>query len=199
MGCCSSSMNSYNQSFLKTTPCGHVICTQHQHCGGVAVVVVNNYNRNGIRAKVVLLGKERTGKYKGTYNLCAGKTEVQDYVQGFKCFIATARRELDEEFKLSLSSSSFRGQMKQCFTHGRTVMFVIECMGLRRQSLNPMIAKALNNPHLPHYLKEIEHVEWFRMDSLQQLEGKSGRVSSFVREVMRRVAFYKKFNWIFFL
>ena len=195
MGCCSSSMNSYKQPFLGTAPCGHAICAQYQHCGGVAVVVVNNYNRNGIRAKVVLLGKERGGKYKGAYNFCAGKTEAHDS----KCFIAAARRELDEEFKLSLSTSSFNNKLKKCFTHGRTVVFVIECTGLSRQSLNPAISKALNNPHLPHHLKEMEHVDWFRMDSLQQLEGRSERVSSFVRDVMPKVAFYKKINWIFFL
>lgn len=163
--------------------CNHEICTHICKTSdnskisgmGVGIVIYNNYFDRFTRRNipVVMFGKEREGNYKGKYNVCGGKME--DIDDG--CYIKAVLRELKEEFKIDLDMNEFfnkfTNSMNQVrfFYCGNTPIFVGKFESLSRAPINVKIIEDYKNWRLPFCYKEIEHVDWFRLDSGKQLEG----------------------------
>lgn len=155
--------------------------------GGVGMILLNNYyNRNKY---VVLLGKERGGKYAGEYNLCAGSVEKCDN----SCYIEAAKRELMEEFKMDLHKSkdfdkvfkNTSGKIRYIM-HNSNPVFIGVISGIKRKDLNDKIQKDNNNTKLSRSLREMDDVDYFWLDGTQ-IENKKHNVSSFASSVMNRI------------
>jgi len=162
--------------------------------GGVGIVVLNYYPGKGW---CILLGKERDGIYKHKYNLAAGK------VEGHMCYIYTFIKELAEEFKISIFEEDIPTYFAQengdwrIFIHNGTPIFVGIFPNISRGPLNKKIMEANKNSSLNWCEREMECVDFFKLDTLQQIDGKnvddSGykiKVTSFAAEVVQEV---KKF------
>jgi len=155
-------------------------------CTGVAVIVLNKYYN---QVPVILLGKERRGRYARKYNFAAGVIDPGDK----NCILAAAGRELFEEFKVDVRLETnfdqhfrYNGEIIYFMHHG-TPVFVSMFRGLSRSSLNPVIAQCNANPHLDPCLKEMECVNWFRLDqNLIGIDGMNYEISPFVEGVVRR-------------
>ena len=76
--------------------CAHPICRRPHK--GVGVVILDPSHGT------VLLGKERFGRYKGRFNICAGSMEKEDG----GCVVRAALRELMEEFKMTIGSAEWQ-------------------------------------------------------------------------------------------
>ena len=155
--------------------------------GGVGVAVLNNYPGKGW---CILLGKERDGIYTHQYNLAAGK------VEGHMCYIYTFIKELAEEFKISIFEEDIPNYFAQengdlrVFIYNGTPIFVGIFPDISRGPLNKKIKNANNNHALNWCEKEMECVDFFTVDTLQQIDGKtvddSGykiKVTSFAKDV----------------
>ena len=155
--------------------------------GGVGVILLNNYYNCNKYA--VLLGKEKGGRYAGEYNLCAGSVEKCDN----SCYIATARREMLEEFKLDLHKSSdfdkvFKNSSGKVryIMHNSNPVFIGVISGIKRKDLNDKIKKDNSNTKLSHSLREMDNVDYFWLNGTQ-IENNVHSVSSFASSVMNRI------------
>lgn len=158
---------------------------KHTGKGGVACLILNHYNG---QRWVALLGCERYGIYKNSYNLCSGQLDESD--KG--CFIVCLKRELNEEFKLTLDKEMFdamflnnQGKVRYIM-EGGTPVFIGIVIGLRRITLNTLITKD-NNSDLPKYKKEIKRVDYFYLDNEEQIEGDPYNVSTFAQTALKRI------------
>jgi hypothetical protein len=165
--------------------CSHKTCADCRLNGinGVAAVIFNNYFG---KQWVIMAGKERAGMYKGLFNLIAGKMESCDN----GCYIAGIRRESREEFKINVDQKADfdkiflkNGKVRYFFSK-KTIIFVGVVNGLSRGALNAEISKCNADRSLPWCEREMECVEWFNVSSLEQIEGKDGQVTSFVKQVI---------------
>jgi 8-oxo-dGTP pyrophosphatase MutT (NUDIX family) len=111
----------------------------------------------------VLLGRERFGKYRGKFNLCAGSVEPED--DG--CAVAAAQRELREEFKLALNwDRCFSLQSRRSFRVvmvGPTPVFVgkLPLEEVDPQVLTHHMQASILDERLPGTHKEMEAAAWF--------------------------------------
>lgn len=172
--------------------CHHHSCATFRQAGatGIACVILNLYIKNGIPTQYVsLLGLEKHGNFKGTFNLCAGGLEPQD--RG--CYLMAARRELAEEFKIQTPDFTafdniFKGSQGRLryIMHHNTPVLIGVVKKVSRGILNPLIQRDNANHSLPFSYKEMECVDWFRLDG-RQMDGLNLPVSSFASSVMRKV------------
>lgn len=150
--------------------CNHKVCKDFISKGyrkAVGVFIFNNYTNQstGVQTPSVLLGRERDGSYKGQYNLCAGGLETEDN----SCWIRTAIRELNEEFKIKLDMSEFATHFKtrnDDFNHvisRGTPIFIGHFPGLSRVPLNNKISRDLKDNNLSSCYKEMDSVDWFTL------------------------------------
>jgi 8-oxo-dGTP pyrophosphatase MutT (NUDIX family) len=158
-------------------------CCQHRMCQGlpkgVGVCIVDPEKRK------VLLGLERFGKYRGKFNICAGSLEPED--EG--CAVNAAKRELREEFKLSIAD------FEKCFCLRRPESFRLVMIGttpvlvghlsvdsLRASELTAKMQEAIQDEGLPGTHKEMEAAQWFPCD-----EHASVAWSRFARVAIKKV------------
>jgi len=149
--------------------------------GGAACIVLNNYFE---QRWVALLGHERGGDYKGTYNLCAGKVDIQDN----GCYVATVIRELEEEFKIKIQESDLcdkNGNLR-VFYKGSPI-FILIVKGLKRNDVNQLIGNDCKNKYLPSCMREMDKVNYFDLQSQRQIENKNDTVSTFASAVMKLI------------
>lgn len=179
-------------------------CTKHNTCKnlanqganhGAAIIPLLMHSNYGW---VFYLGRERHGKYKGEYNLFAGKGEPEDNNdKGEFCWIKCAIRELWEEgcidasFKGGLFDSIFRsfdGKCIRVFMHYQTPVFVgVLPKGTSRASIKKMITINQHNPSLGPQYKEMDDVEIFYLKDGKHPEGKYHPISSFAYAVSQKV------------
>ena len=162
--------------------CNHPVCLQHSFTTGVAVIPLLKYlNKDW----VCLVGKERDGQYKDKLNLCAGGKERNDH----GCCIRAARRELSEEFKIDMTMEEFQNKFKMWYVKEKTLVFIGVFTGLTRKTLNFHIFMANSNQGLPWCEREMEFVDWVRLDNFQQLDKTFPKtsVSSFVIQVLNEI------------
>lgn len=144
--------------------CKHKTCKKFNAIGvkGVACIVLNWYNG---KTPVVMLGKEKGGQYKGTWNLCAGKIEPKDG----GCVLLALLRELGEEFKIFLQFGKifdfhFRSQNGsgpiRYFMMGKTAVFVGTFIGCSTTKINGIIDHYNNDWQLHWSFKEMSCVDW---------------------------------------
>ncbi|ARF08363.1 hypothetical protein Catovirus_1_413 [Catovirus CTV1] len=176
------------------TFCKHNTCHQirvargnFSRPGGIGIAFVNNYYNKDY---VVLLGKERGGNYAGQYNICSGKVESQDN----GCYIKTVIREALEEFKIDVSNYKYFDQCFKAkngkirfFMFNGTPIFVGIIQGVSRATVNNIIANHNQNPNMPHAFKEIECVDYFKIDDMKQVEKRPRILSSFAMGVMGNI------------
>jgi len=180
----------HNNNFHKM--CNHQICKHFVESGigkGIAILPLLYYSSKTNKFWAGLLGKEKYGKYAGQMNLCAGKMEKEDS----NCWLATASRELYEEFKIHLSISQFQGIFTKWILIGRTPVFFGEFKGLRKTPLNNAIQSANSNPLLPHCHKEMEKVGWVNVATKEMVDNSRIQISTFARSVLGnlpRIFFY---------
>jgi len=148
---------------------------------GVAVCIIDPDQRK------VLLGLERFGKHRGKFNLCAGSLEPED--EG--CAVNAAKRELREEFKLSVAD------FEKSFCQGRpggggfrlvmigpTPVLVghLSANSVHSSELTARMKDAIQDDGLPGTHKEMEEVQWFPCD-----DHASVAWSRFARVAMKKV------------
>lgn len=179
-------------------------CTHHNTCihlasnnakkAAVAVLLLN-HQKYGF---VVMLGKERGGKYAEQYNLPGGKGDSNDLNTDLQfCWLKCIIRELHEEFGIhvpfrdNIFNSLFRsydGSHIRVIIHKDTPVFIgVLPIGTSRQSINSNIQKNRNNPALGPEYREIINVDNFYLLNGKQVEGKDCEISSFARQVIKRI------------
>lgn len=129
----------------------------------------------------MLLGTERFGRYKGKQNLCSGHIETYDN----GCALEAARRELCEEFKITLSPEEWEARVRCLMFVGKTPVFHLRLSSLDMvliEALNARIARDLQDESLPGTEKEMQRVAWVNRDTI--LEGRG--ISSFAKYVIRK-------------
>lgn len=147
--------------------CSHKICQNEPK--GVAVCLVDP------EKKKILLGRERFGKYRGKYNLCAGSVEPED--EG--CAVNAAKRELSEEFKLIVHDfDKFFGLVRRnelslrLIMIGPTPVFVgyFDTDTLKQEDVSQLMQAAISDDALPGTQKEMEEAKWFPWDEHVSME-----------------------------
>ncbi len=155
--------------------------------GGVGVVLLNNYYSRGNYA--IFLGKERGGKYKNEYNLCAGGVEQIDN----SCYIEAAKRELREEFKIDIQDykdfdkifKNTSGRVRYIMHHS-TPIFIGVISSIKRGDLNKKIQDDNNNKTLSHSYHEMDRVDYFWLNG-SQIDGQQYVISKFASSVMKKI------------
>lgn len=140
--------------------CSHRICQGDPK--GVAACIVDPDQRK------VLLGLERFGKYRGKFNICAGSLEPED--EG--CAVKAAKRELREEFKLSLDKDFDRyfcfrrNEVLRLVMIGPTPVLVgyVDANAMDPIDLTTKMKTAIEDETLPGTHKEMEEAQWFPWD-----------------------------------
>lgn len=157
---------------------------------GIATLVYLHWYSNATQP-VVLLGKERYGKYQNEYNLASGSMERSDN----GCFILAALRELYEETGIKIDWKTFDSHFKHTgkvrfIIHHGTPVLICKFNGLKRTKLNQTLTGWSRDHAKPHCFKEVWRVDFFNPFTLNQLEGKPGdgynifRVSNFATSVI---------------
>jgi 8-oxo-dGTP pyrophosphatase MutT (NUDIX family) len=159
-------------------PCSHQICRQEPK--GVAVCIVDP------KKQKVLLGLERFGKYRGKFNVCAGSLEPED--EG--CAVNAAKRELREEFKLSLHDFDHyfalrRKDMWRLVMVGPTPVLIghFDTDALHPEHLTQQMKAAIDDENLPGTHKEMEEARWFAWDECHNTMA----WSRFARVVLKKI------------
>ena len=133
-----------------------------------AAVIPFNYNTND-----VLLGYERFGFYKYTYNFFAGGEDVNDN----GCLIRTAYREFTEESGWEITFNNFL-KIITCQKNNKfliipskrgAVMFVAMVPNIDINALNNKITYRNSNPGFPFNLREMDHVSLFPLYSISNV------------------------------
>ena len=171
--------------------CQHHSCQifRRSNASGVACILLNHHVKNGKSIGwVSLLGLEKHGRFKGSYNLCAGGIEKKD--QG--CYLRALMRELAEEFKIRISDfdafdAIFKGNKGlRYIVHGGTPVFIGVVNNVKSAKLNALIDRDNRDYNLPFAYKEMARVDWFRLDGKQRLKPPLP-VSAFATAVMLKV------------
>jgi len=171
---------------------------------GVGVMILSEIKHTDSKGRpivipVALLGLERGGAFRGMFNISAGSMEHKD--RG--CFLGTARRELEQEFKILFSSwDAFDAFFKtngryEWILSGETPVFIAR-QNLRRGPLNKAIATANADWKLPPEEREMERVEWVSLDTNPRIiySSRPGRpfqtprpviVSSFFTSIVKKL------------
>ena len=145
---------------------------------GAGVILLNNYY--GHDKYVVLLGKERGGKYKGEYNICAGGMEKCDNF----CYIQTA-----------ISSSNFNDFGKifrdssgkiRYIMHRNNPVFIGTINGVKRKDINDRIEKDNLNFKMKNKFHEIKCVDYFWLDGTQ-IENRPCEISTYASSVIQKI------------
>lgn len=106
---------------------------------------------------MLLMGKERFGRYRGKWNVCAGSVEEEDS----GCLIRAACRELREEFKIQVSLQVWPLYIRNSFWLASTVVFVIKPPdGLNVHELCHVNKMILKDTHAPSTHQEMEDIRW---------------------------------------
>ena len=190
--------------------CQHNICKELTKIGcngGVAALLFLEYDHRdgrGYTTKVCMLGYENGGKYKDSYNLCAGRFETEDG----GCFLKAIVRELNEEFGINLWENQAEGEddwtlfdamfksssQIRWIQHYNTAVFVgYLSKGTKRTDQNAIMD---GNRSKGKAYKEIDHVGYFRVSDTQRLssDGKTfkpyAEISSFAASVISKCQFY---------
>lgn len=150
--------------------CRHTICTRRV-AKGVAICICDDASGS------ILMGKERFGRYRGRWNVCAGSVEECDC----GCLIQTCLRELREEFKLYLDESTWDRCVRRIFWIASTMVAVLSpppAMDVRE--LDRANALALLDPAIPATYQEMEKISWVHADDTNT------PMSSLARYIVRR-------------
>ena len=173
-------------SFLKRTEdsatqnrafsCHHRLCRDvHGSTKGVAVCVVNNEQNH------ILLGLERFGRYRGKFNVCSGGMEEEDR----NCVIETARRELHEEFKITVPLDFWEARSRLLFFMGTTPVFILPA-NVNVTDLNARIKTDIDKADCPGTHKEMDCVRWVPLRPTAA-GGDAVVVSPFVKAILKRI------------
>lgn len=152
--------------------CNHSLCRRHNgRVRGVGVLIWDYSTKGDVR---VLMGRERYGRYKGSFNICSGHMEDTDN----NCLVRAAQRELAEEFKVKLDPAVW----DEVFRTGRE-KFRIMYIGptpiffgrirhdrdiVNLNTLRSKIADDNANGDLSNCYREITDVEWFLAKSVAE-------------------------------
>lgn len=161
-------------------------------CGVGILPVVDYFGRGRMAA---MLAKERFGDWASQFNVCFGCMESTDH----GCVIKAMLRVLLEKLKIKLTLNQFKKRFIASFDENfrfilkkGIAIFIGDFQGYGRFPLNEKIQNDNRKSSIEPKFKEIEQVEWFWMDDLSQIEGKSDCVTSDIAEsVVRSV--YEKF------
>lgn len=135
--------------------CNHALCVGNT-AKGVAVCIWDD------RRCQVLMGKERFGRYRGRWNVCAGSVEACD--KG--CLIAAARRELKEEFKLDMNESTWHNCLRRSFWIASTLVAILRPpRELNVVHLDQENQKMLLDSTAPPTYQEMEKIQWVQLDN----------------------------------
>ncbi len=149
--------------------CSHFVCTRKAK--GVVVCVVD------VDERCVLMGKERFGRYKNKWNLCAGSVEECD--DG--CLIAAAIRELKEEFKLRVPLHEWPLYFRKCYWLAATAVFVIKPPSVDPSYLNALNQASLGDTKLPSTHHEIQEITWVQLGTDENLP-----ISALAKYIMKK-------------
>jgi 8-oxo-dGTP pyrophosphatase MutT (NUDIX family) len=159
--------------------CLHDVCKMRS--GGVAMCIVDPIRR------VVLVGRERFGKYAGRFNICSGGVDDADG----GCLVRTAMRELREELKLRFAdehaflrmfSSTHTGRLRYLVL-GSTPVFIgwVDASQISLDTIRSHMARDLASDTAAPCYKEMDDVRW------APLGGSDVPLSRLAVAVMRRV------------
>ena len=172
--------------------CNHRLCNSNPGIKGVGVVFLTRYRKNGINVPyATILGQERSGIYKGEFNLPGGKVEPEDN----RCLYKAIIREVRQEIKIDLKPdwTFFNKIFKKYdnttrhFILRNTMIFVgILPRGISRRTLNAKIQRCNNNNSLPWSEREMAQVEWFNAETMRQIENNRAVPSSYALTAVPR-------------
>ena len=160
---------------------------------GVGILVVNHYEvkKSGVlhgKKWVALLGKERYGQYAGQFSIIGGKLDSGDN----GCLLHAMKREMKEESKIVLSwpeiDTKFKdsnGKFRYIIHHG-TPVFIGLFNGQSRKPLNDTINKHNGDVTRQPCEQELSSVEWFELQTGNQLENQPVIVSDYASAVMKK-------------
>lgn len=162
--------------------------------GGVAVIVLKQIDNEGDSTHWILLGKQRGGQYAGLYSIVHGKMDPEDNF----CYITSAMRELDEEFKIRINPGK---QFQKYFRDPRTkqpnyiqmegtVVFVSDSIPVDIDRINAKLAEYNDdNSEETWHLREVTEVRWFPLDEINtdSKNSKNGEISSFALAAIRKL------------
>lgn len=153
--------------------CNHYMCQGRSRTAKGVAVCVTDWENN-----VILLGRERFGRYALRLNVAAGSIEPVDE----KCVIRAAMRELKEEFKLELSRNEWLRRARLVFFLGNTPVINLRYNSneIDVEELNRTIHDHIANPNLPGTYKEMSQLQWV------SLEGDTD-ITSFTRAILKRL------------
>jgi 8-oxo-dGTP pyrophosphatase MutT (NUDIX family) len=124
------------------------------------------------------MGKERFGRYRGKWNLCAGSVEECD----IGCLVAAACRELREEFKLDIQIERWPLYVRKCIWLAQTVVFIIKPpVGLDVLHLDTVNALTLRDAQRADTEKEMETIQWIALDRVPNMP-----VSALARYILKK-------------
>ena len=168
----------------------HKICKKISHmqvAHSVGIFLTTNHNNN----KVLVLGKQKTGKYKNKYSFCAGTGEEKDTNStGKKCWIKCLLRELFEEFKITINSVEEFGRIFlnfKMFVFNRTPIFMAHIDNLDKCFINNKIKQYNNAKDIDVCYKEMDHIEYFNLEDYKQVDGMNCILSSFVKGYQKKL------------
>lgn len=123
------------------------------------------------------MGKERFGRYRGRWNVCAGS--VEDCDQG--CLVSACLRELREEFKLQLDEDTWQRCTQRIFWIASTMVAVLRPPPrLDVHALDMENARVLQDDNVPPTYKEMERIGWISANDVVT------PMSSLARYIVRR-------------
>lgn len=183
-------------------------CQKHNTCRKLAqrgagkcaaVALVMPYKKGNIDCWVLGVGKEVGGRYRGQFNLCAGKSEASDYYGKAFCWLKCALRELREEFKIDVSfgprfDEIFKNKKgdTRFIIHNRTPVFIaVIPSGLRRLEIKNQMTYDRNDQMKPYSYKEMDDFEFIRLDNGKQIENKNIIVSDFADSIRQKIDVHK--------
>lgn len=175
-----------------TYPCNHDVCEILHKLNTNKSGCVLLFKKLSVSGLAVLVGLEKGGQYKNTYNLCCERGKKSDYVCGMFCWFRCIVRALAEEFKIFLEDSVFY----DCFyienfthyiLHNKTPIFfgvIPDCFQI--QDLNKLIQIDNLNMALKVDLKEIAKLDYFCLESSTNFLNKKLNLSSFLTEILAK-------------
>ena len=183
-----------------------ITCQRHRTCRNIAkrgarhsagVIPLLEYKyKNKQTTWVFGVGLETGGEYVNQYNLCVGKGEKEDEINGQFCWLKCAKREMLEEIKIktSFSDKSFdkffrgsAGSIRYIIHHGTPIFIAKLKDGTSRSSIKKLMQNDCQNSKLSHHYKEMSDFEYFRLDNGLQLDGLNLPLSKFAHGVSKLI------------
>ncbi len=176
----------------------HRFCNYHigvkksegcKRAGGVAVIIADSHDTSRI-----LVGKQRGGSDIGQYSIVQGKMDPEDG----NCYKIAALRELDEEFKIHISSDVFI----QNFTHNEKInyisaigtmifvgLFDSSCINL--EAIEKKVNHCIEDDRdCTWALREVEDIRWI------DINNPSVNISRFCKMVIKKYKIWLRMNKI---